>query len=84
MARGAGKVQSLELENLQLELLNAQNDIALSAKVLAEMQEGSARGTVSEKSIQQAQTKHGGNGNALEIARSKWLTESSIAKAIIL
>jgi cobalt-zinc-cadmium efflux system membrane fusion protein len=68
------EVQSLELENLQLELLNAQNDIELSAKVLAQMEEGSSRGAVSEKSIQQAQTKHGENGNALEIARSKWLS----------
>ncbi|MCI0459358.1 MAG: efflux RND transporter periplasmic adaptor subunit [Gemmataceae bacterium] len=68
------EVQSLELENLQLELLNAANDIQLSAKILEQMEMGGQRGTVSPRNVQEVRTKYREHGNALEIARSKWLS----------
>jgi RND family efflux transporter MFP subunit len=68
------EVQSLELENLQLELVNAQNDIQLSAKVLEQLEAGARDGTVPERQAQEARAKHRENVNALEVARSKWLS----------
>lgn len=68
------EVQCLELENLQLDLVNAQNDILLSAKVLEQLEAGARSGTIPEKTVQEARTKHRENVNALEVARNKWLS----------
>jgi RND family efflux transporter MFP subunit len=65
-------VQSLELENLQLELLNAQNDIKLSAANLAQFEK--AAQSVAEQQILEARSKHQENINNLEIARRKLLS----------
>ncbi|MBY0524739.1 MAG: efflux RND transporter periplasmic adaptor subunit [Gemmataceae bacterium] len=68
------EVQSLELENLQLELVNAQNDIDLSTKVLDSYAQGAKSGTIPEQRLWEASAKHQENLNALEIAKSKWLS----------
>lgn len=68
------EVQSLELENLQLELVNAENDLQLSAKVLEQQEEVGRSGAVAERGVQEMRSKHQENINALEIARSKWLS----------
>jgi RND family efflux transporter MFP subunit len=66
------EVQSVELETLQLDLVNAQNEIALSAKILEELEAGSRRGTVPEQRLLEARTKHQQNLNTREVARGKW------------
>lgn len=66
------EVAGVELEALQLEALNAQNDVRLSEKVLARLQEG--RDSVAAQSIFDAETKLQQDRNALDIARSKWLS----------
>jgi membrane fusion protein, heavy metal efflux system len=75
------EVAGVELETLQLELLNAQNDVRLSEKVLARLQEG--RESIAAQSVFDAETKLEQDRNGLEIARSKWLslglTEQSLA-----
>lgn len=66
------EVKSLELENLKLDLVNVQNDVELSAKILASLE--STTGAISEQRIWEARSKHLENLNALEIAKSKWLS----------
>lgn len=68
------EVQSLELENLQLELVNAQNDVVLSEKLLDSYEDGLRKGTVAEQKVVEARAKHKENENALVIAKSKWLS----------
>ena len=68
------EVQSVELESLQLELLNAQNDIQLSSKVLAGVEKSALQGAISEVSLLEARKKNQTNLNALEVARSKWMS----------
>lgn len=67
-------VASVELESLQLELLNAQNDIRLSEKVVQGLQEAATQGAVPEQQLLDAQTKLQQERNALEVARAKWLS----------
>jgi membrane fusion protein, heavy metal efflux system len=66
------EVESVELESLQLELLNAQNDVQLSTRVVAGMEEAAPQGAIPEASLLEARKKHQTNLNALEVARSKW------------
>lgn len=66
------EVQSVELEALQLELLNAQNDVRLSEKIVQGLEQ--ARETVSGQSLLDAQSKLQHHRNAVEIARAKWLS----------
>ncbi len=66
-------VQSLELENLQLELVNVRNDVELSAKVLASAESGSRSGTVTEQRLEETRARHQENVNVLDVARAKWL-----------
>lgn len=68
------EVESLELENLQLELVNAQNDVELSTKVLAGSEESARKGAISELRLWEARAKHQENINAVTIGRSKWLS----------
>lgn len=67
-------VQSLELESLQLEMVNAQNDIDLSAKIVESYAQVTKSGSVPEQRLWEARAKHQENLNALDIARSKWLS----------
>src|SRR5262249_5435654 len=52
------EVESLELEDLQLELLNAQNDLKLSAENQAQLEAAAQRGAVPENQLLEARTKH--------------------------
>ena len=65
-------VQSVELENLQLEILTARTDERLSAKMLAAADDLSKSGSTSEQTMMEARNKHQQNLNAGEVARSKW------------
>jgi RND family efflux transporter MFP subunit len=67
-------VESLELENLQLELLNARNEVELSGKILAQLEPSVRSGAVAERILIEAQTKHRQNENGLEVAKSKWFS----------
>ena len=67
------EVRSLELENIQLELLRAHNEVQLSEKQLEQM-ERLARTLVPGSELQELRTKHRQNRNALEISRSKLAT----------
>jgi RND family efflux transporter MFP subunit len=65
------ELRSLELANLSLELLNAQNDARLAENVLKIVTES----TGAEATIQvvNARTKRQQSANALEMAKTKWL-----------
>lgn len=66
------EVESLELKNLQLELVNAQNDIRLSSKIVEELvKTGEA---IPGQRLLEARAKHRQDLNALDIAKSKWLS----------
>ncbi len=67
------EVEGLELEALQLELLNAHNDLRLSEKVVKELEESAARGAVAEQALLDARARRRKDENALDVARSKWL-----------
>ena len=66
------EVKNIELESLQLELLNAQNDIELSSQVLAGLE--SANDAIPDQSLLESRRKHQQNLNALEVARGKWFS----------
>jgi RND family efflux transporter MFP subunit len=74
---GAGQllaeVRSLELEDLRLELLNAANDVRLSAKVLEPLEALAGGRVVPERELIEARVRNRQNRNALEVARAKWL-----------
>ncbi|MFO0842322.1 MAG: efflux RND transporter periplasmic adaptor subunit [Gemmataceae bacterium] len=67
-------VRSVELENLQLELLTARTESRLSAKLAATAAESHQRGSISEQSLLDATAKHQQNLNAVEVAKSKWFS----------
>jgi RND family efflux transporter MFP subunit len=66
------EVGSLELKNLQLEAVNAHNDLRLSAKLLEQI-EGAGEGIARQRLVE-ARSKHQQDLEALRIARSKWLS----------
>jgi RND family efflux transporter MFP subunit len=66
-------VQSIELENLQVELLQAANEARLSTENLNQLEEGFQHGAIPEKAIQEARSKDQQRRNELEIARRKLL-----------
>jgi RND family efflux transporter MFP subunit len=66
------EVQSLELDNLQLELLAARNDIRLGEKTLAEMKKTLEAGGVPGQAVYDVENKLAQDRNALEVARAKW------------
>jgi RND family efflux transporter MFP subunit len=66
-------VESLELENLQLELRTAANDARLSAENLRQLESAGERGAVSEQHLLEARAKHQENLNAVELGRRKLL-----------
>jgi RND family efflux transporter MFP subunit len=67
------EVESLELADLQRELLDARNAVGLSEKTLQRLEALAARGASSDQSLHQARSAHQQNQNALEIARRKLL-----------
>ena len=68
------EVRSLELENLQLELLNAQSDVELSARTLERVEPLARTQAVAGRQLLEARSKHRENLNALRIARGKLLS----------
>jgi RND family efflux transporter MFP subunit len=67
------EVESLELDTLQLDLLAARNDIALSEKLVAALRKSADQGTVPGQAVIDAESTHAQNRNALAVARAKWL-----------
>jgi RND family efflux transporter MFP subunit len=68
------EAQSLELENLQLELVNAQNAARLTEENLKGLEAGNRQGVISDQQLREYQAKHQANRNALELARRKLLS----------
>jgi RND family efflux transporter MFP subunit len=66
------ELRSLELKNLQLEVVNAHNDLRLSEKV-AEQMEAAGPG-VSQRQLEEARSRHQQDLETHRIARSKWLS----------
>ncbi len=66
------EVQSLELENLALELRNAQNDVRLSERVVAQLADPNSSGAVPGQTVVEARSKLQQQQNALDVARAKW------------
>lgn len=66
------ELQSLELKNLQLEAVNAHNDLRLSQKI-AEQTEAVGLG-VSRRQLEEARSKYRQDLETHRIARSKWLS----------
>lgn len=66
-----GEVQSLELENLQLALLEAQNDVRLTDGTLRDLK--AASGAISGQVIAEAEAKYQEAQNTLDLARHKLL-----------
>jgi membrane fusion protein, heavy metal efflux system len=64
------EVASVELENLQLEILSAQAELQLAEKTVASLRESG--GAVAEQVIFDAENKRQQARNALEIGRAKW------------
>lgn len=67
------EIQSLELDTLQLDLLAAQNEIALSEKLVASLKQSAEKGVVSGQAVIDAESTLAQNKNALAVARAKWL-----------
>jgi multidrug efflux pump subunit AcrA (membrane-fusion protein) len=67
------EVESAELESLLLDLLDATNDAALSARNLEAVGDVVARGSVALKTLNESQSRHQQNLNAVEVARRKLL-----------
>jgi RND family efflux transporter MFP subunit len=68
------EVESLDLDTLQLELLAAQNDIALSEKLVTELRKSADKGVVSGQAVIDAESTLAQNKNAFAVARAKWLS----------
>ena len=66
------EIESLELDTLQLDLLAAQNDIALSEKLVAEFKKSADMGVISGQSVIDAESTRAQNRNALAVARARW------------
>jgi RND family efflux transporter MFP subunit len=66
------EVESLELDTLQLELLAAQNDIALSEKLVASLKKSTDQGTVPGQAVIDAENTLAQNRNALALSRVRW------------
>ena len=65
-------IKSVELENLQLELLTARTEGRLLAQMLSSLIDISGSGSVSDQTLMQGRNKQQQNLDLQEIARSKW------------
>src|SRR5262249_32129559 len=66
------EVQSLDLEDLQNELLTAENSRKLSEKIVDSLEQLARQGATSESALREAQVEHQQTLNTLAIARFKW------------
>ncbi len=65
------EVQSLELENLQLELVNAANDARVSTENLAQLEAAARSGALTPQELQEARTRHQEYAITVTVARRK-------------
>jgi membrane fusion protein, heavy metal efflux system len=65
------EVQSLELENLQLELASAANDARVSGDNLTQLEAAARTGALTPQEVQEARTRHQENVLTVSIARRK-------------
>ena len=65
------EVRSLDLENLQLELLNAQNALNLSEKVFKQQQDLARDQIIAGQEFLETTAKHAANESAVKVARLK-------------
>lgn len=68
------EVESLDLDTLQLDLLAARNDIALSEKLVAALKKSADQGTVPVQSVIDAESTLAQNRNAMAVALARWRT----------
>jgi RND family efflux transporter MFP subunit len=68
------EVQSIELEQLQLELLAARTESRLSARMVERLTHGNQGGAVADQTLIDIRTRHRQNLNQLDVARSKLLS----------
>lgn len=66
------EVQSLELKNLQLEAVNARNNLRLSAIIVEQMEQ--AGESVAQQQLREARNKQLQDVETLQMVRSKWLS----------
>jgi membrane fusion protein, heavy metal efflux system len=66
------ELQSLDLKNLQLEAVNAHNDLRLSEKLVEQME--AAGLSVSRRQLEEARSKYQQDLEGRRIVRSKWLS----------
>lgn len=66
------EVESLDLDALQLDLLAARNDIALSEKLVASLRKSADQGVVAGQAVIDAENTLAQNRNALAVARARW------------
>ncbi|HUY90542.1 MAG TPA: efflux RND transporter periplasmic adaptor subunit [Pirellulales bacterium] len=68
------EIESLELESLQSEFVNAHNDARLSTKVLEQAETLDAEQVIARRDLYESRTKHHENADAETITRNKLLT----------
>ncbi len=66
------ELQSLDLKNLQLEAVNAHNDLRLSKRITEQLE--AAGLSVAQRQLQEARSKYRQDLETYRIARSKWLS----------
>lgn len=66
------EIDSLELESLKVEVLNAANDVRLSSRIIERMRPLVTQGSVPGQELLEAETRLHQHQNALSVARSKW------------
>jgi len=67
------EVESVALESLRLEFLTARTDIALSEKLVGDLEEATRSGAVAVQTLLDAEVKLRQQRIALDIARAKWI-----------
>jgi len=68
------EVQSIEMEDLQLEILNLETALQLAVKVMEQTKALSADGALPVKDHLEAVNKHQQTMNGLEVAKAKWFS----------
>jgi RND family efflux transporter MFP subunit len=84
VARGqvVAEVESLELADLQRELLDARAEADLAARNLADLEEGSRRGSVPEKELREAEAQRRQSLDSLDVSRRKLLGLGAPAESV--
>jgi RND family efflux transporter MFP subunit len=67
------EVRSAELEDIQLELLNARNELRLAEKYLNQLRGVAERGASAEQALHEARARQRQAQDALDVSRRRWL-----------